>query len=77
VAFSDVAIETKSFYVKSSGCRVSVKCLSYVARLVLQRFTQTVYVDCKSEKSCQKMLYFGYVFVFGTQRKGKVKGVGF
>jgi len=23
------------------------------------------------------MLYFGYVFVFGTQRKGKVKGVGF
>jgi len=28
VAFSDVAIETKSFYVKSSGCRVSVKCLS-------------------------------------------------
>jgi len=27
VAFSDVAIEKKSFYVKSSGCRVSVKCL--------------------------------------------------
>jgi len=23
------------------------------------------------------MVYFGYAFVFGTQRKGKVKGVGF
>jgi len=39
----------------------------------LQRFTQTVYLDCKSEKSCQKMLYFGYVFVFGTQLKGRLK----
>jgi len=28
VTFSDVAIETKSFYVKSSGCRASAKCLS-------------------------------------------------
>jgi len=28
VTFSDVAIATKSFYVKSSGCRVSVKCVS-------------------------------------------------
>jgi len=28
VAFIDVAIEIKSLYVKSCGCRVSVKCLS-------------------------------------------------
>jgi len=28
VTFSDVAIKTKSFYVKSSGYRASVKCLS-------------------------------------------------
>jgi len=34
VTFSDVAIETKSFYVKSSGCRISVKCLSLVATLI-------------------------------------------
>ena len=50
MAFSDVAIETKSFFVKSSGCRVSVKCLSLAATLALHRFTQTVYLDCKSEK---------------------------
>ena len=27
-------------------------------------------------KICQKMLYIGYAFVFGTQPKGKVIGVG-
>ena len=76
MVFSDVAIETKFLrevvWVSRKSEMFELSC-----NISIATFHTNGLCRLQVWKSCQKILYFGYVFVFGTQRKGKVKGVGF